>query len=112
METFIPGDSIIAINTDISEPIHSSKSMPDAYCFPDGPLKGNTIYFVESVTNSSDGIQGLFIMGLRAFVGKYHVPWSSCRFRKVDYLSGHAANKRRRKKPVGKTAKIRKLATT
>jgi len=106
METFIPGDSIIALNTDISEPIHSLKSSPDAYGFPDGPLRNDTIYFVESVTNSRDGSQGLFIMGLRAFVGKYHVPWSSCRFRKVDYLSGHATKKRRRKKPVSKTAKI------
>jgi|688.fasta_scaffold1092995_2 hypothetical protein len=94
METYIPGDSIIAINTDISEPIHSSKSSPDAYAFPDGPLRNDTIYYVESVTNSRDGSQGLFIMGLRVFVGKHHVPWSSCRFRKVDLARDCVMNKK------------------
>jgi hypothetical protein len=112
METFAPGDRVVAINTDLSAPICGAKSMPDAYCFPDGPLKENTIYHVENVRSSRDGNQGLFITGLRVFVGKHHIPWNSSRFRKVDTLTGHAANKLHRKKPVSKSPNIRKLVTT
>jgi hypothetical protein len=109
METFAPGDRVVAINTDLSAPICSTETMPDAYSFPDGSLKENTVYHVENVRSSRDGNQGLFITGLRVFVGKHHIPWNSSRFRKVDSLSGYAPSKRRRKKPVEKTTKIRKI---
>jgi hypothetical protein len=99
METFAPGDRVVAINTDLSAPICRMESLPDAYSFPDGPLNEKTVYHVEKVRSAADGHQGLFITGIRVFVGKYHVPWDSSRFRKVDFLYGHAANKRRRKVP-------------
>ena len=111
METFAPGDRVVAINTDLSAPICRMESLPDAYSFPDGPLNEKTVYHVEKVRSAADGHQGLFITGIRVFVGKYHVPWDSSRFRKVDFLSGHAANKRRRKEPSA-SSKIRKLVTT
>ncbi|MEY3394286.1 MAG: hypothetical protein RL346_522 [Verrucomicrobiota bacterium] len=108
METFSPGDRVIAINTDLSRPICADPSLPDAYCFPDGPLKRDTVYHVENVQPCRDGHQGLFITGLRVYVGKYHIPWNSSRFRKVDLLSNHEANKRHHKKPCGKTHETRK----
>ena len=111
METFAPGDRVVAINTDLSAPICRMESLPDAYSFPDGPLNEKTVYHVEKVRSAADGHQGLFITGIRVFVGKYHVPWDSSRFRKVDFLSGHAANKRRRKE-TSASSKIRKLVTT
>ena len=110
METFAPGDRVVAINTDISAPIYSTIMKP-AYVLPDGPLRENTIYHVEGVKYTSDGHQGVFITGLRVLVGNKQFTWSSCRFRKVDSLSGHAPSKRRRKKPVGKSPKIRELVT-
>jgi hypothetical protein len=109
METFAPGDRVVAINSDLSRPICADAALPDAYGFPDGPLKENTVYHVERVRSSRDGNQGLFITGLRVFAGKHHIPWNSSRFRKVDSLSGHAPSKRRRKKPVEKPTKIRKI---
>jgi hypothetical protein len=111
MNPFALGDRFIAMHSDLSAPIYSSKSIPDAYGLPDGPLKENTIYHVENVRSSRDGNQGLFITDLRVFIEKYHIPCNSSRFRKVDFLSGHAANKRRRKEPVSKSPKIRKLVT-
>jgi hypothetical protein len=110
METFAPGDRVVAINTDLSAPICRMESLPDAYCFPDGPLNEKTVYHVEKVRSAADGHQGLFITGIRVFVGKHHVPWDSSRFRKVDFLAAHAANKRRRKEPSA-SPKIRKLDT-
>jgi hypothetical protein len=100
MDTFAPGDRVVAINTDLSAPICRVGSLPDAYCFPDGPLKAKAVYHVEKVTPSPDGHQGLFITGLRVFAGKYHIPWNSSRFRKVDTLKGHVPKKRRRKVPA------------
>jgi hypothetical protein len=99
METFAPGDRVVAINTDLSAPICRMESLPDAYSFPDGPLNEKTVYHVEKVRSAADGHQGLFITGIRVFVGKYHVPWDSSRFRKVDALRTHAPKKRRRKVP-------------
>jgi hypothetical protein len=68
METFAPGDRVVAINTDISAPIYSTIMQP-AYVLPDGPLRENTIYHVEGVKYTSDGHQGVFITGLRVLVG-------------------------------------------
>ncbi len=99
METFAPGDRVVAINTDLSAPICRMESLPDAYSFPDGPLNEKTVYHVEKVRSAADGHQGLFITGIRVFVGKHHVPWDSSRFRKVDFLKGHVPKKRRRKVP-------------
>jgi hypothetical protein len=111
MEIFAPGDRVVAINTDVSAPIYSTILKP-ACILPDGPLRENTIYHVEGIKYTSDGNQGVFITGLRVLLGKDQFTWSSCRFRKVDTLTGHAANKRHRKEPVGETTKIRKLVTT
>ncbi len=110
METFAPGDRVVAINTDISTPIYSMIMKP-AYVLPDGPPRENTIYHVEGVKYASDGHQGVFITGLRVLVENEQFTWSSCRFRKVDTLTGHAPKKRRRKLPIGKYPIIRKFVT-
>jgi hypothetical protein len=110
MEPFAPGDRVVAINTDVSAPVYSTIVKP-VCILPDSPLRENTVYHVEGIKHTSDGNQGVFITGLRVFLGKEQFTWSSCRFRKVDSLSGHTANKSRRKKPVGKSTKIRKLVT-
>ena len=116
MEIFAPGDRVVAINIDVSAPIYSTILKP-ACILPDGPPRENTVYHVEGIKYNSDGNQGVFITGLRVFSGKRHegkrhIPWSSCRFRKVDSHTDHAANKPRRKEPVSKNTKIRKLVTT
>jgi hypothetical protein len=96
METFAPGDLVVAIHTDVSASVYSTILKP-ARILPDSPLRENTVYHVEGIKYTSDGNQGLFITGLRVFVGKHHIPWSSCRFRKVDSLSGHSPSKSRRR---------------
>jgi len=109
METFAPGDRVVAINIDLSAPFYS-RIMQPACISPDGPPRENTIYHVEGIKYTSDGNQGVFITGLRVLLGKDQLTWSRCRFRKV--VSCHTANKRRRKKPVSKSLEIRKLVTT
>lgn len=108
MNPFAPGDRVVAINTDVSAPIYSTILKP-ACVLTDGPPRENTVYHVEGIKYTSDGNQGVFITGLRVLVGREQFTWRSCRFRKVDSLSGHAANKRRRKEPDDKTKKIGKL---
>lgn len=103
METFAPGDRVVAINTDLSAPIY-----PDENCgrcpfgFPDGPLRSEVIYYVESVRSPADGHQGVFLTGMRVTWGDVYIPWDSSRFRKVETLTNHAPKKRRRKQPASK----------
>ena len=111
MEIFAPGDRVVAINIDVSvalRPLGISKEIR----LPDGTLRKNTVYHVERVKLTSDGLQGLFITGLPAFYGASVIAWHGSRFRKVDTLTGHAVNRRRRKEPVSKSPEIRKLVTT
>ena len=79
MTPFAPGDRVVTINTDVTAPIYSTILKP-ACVLPDGPPRENTVYHVEGIKYTSDGNQGVFITGLRVFVDKYHIPWSSCRF--------------------------------
>ncbi len=101
METFAPGDRVVAINTDMSGPI-CGPANPELhpFRFPDGPLRKDVIYHVATTSQSKDGNQGLYITGLRVFWGSTQIPWNSTRFRKVDTLRDHAPKKRRRKQPV------------
>jgi len=105
METFAPGDRVVAINTDMSAPIH-----PDGDCsrhpflFPDGPLDRNVVYHVEAVRLLADGHQGVFLTGMRVTWGNQDIPWDSSRFRKVESLHDHAPKKRRRKQPISSTS--------
>jgi hypothetical protein len=49
METFAPGDRVVAINTDMSGPI-CGPTNPELhpFLFPDGPLRKDVIYHVAS----------------------------------------------------------------
>jgi hypothetical protein len=101
METFAPGDRVVAINTDLSSPMHGPTGSPlSAFSFPDGPLRRDVIYHVASVHPQASGNLGLCITGLRVFLYNHEIPWNSSRFRKVDTLKGHAPKKRRRKQPA------------
>jgi hypothetical protein len=102
METFAPGDRVVAINTDLSAPICGAPNHElHPFRFPDGPLRRDVIYHVKSVSTSRDGNQGLQITGLRVLWGTNDViPWNSSRFRKVEVLRTHAPKKRRRKVPA------------
>ncbi|RPJ32907.1 MAG: hypothetical protein EHM17_12135 [Verrucomicrobiaceae bacterium] len=101
METFAPGDRVVAINTDMSAPIH-----PDGDCsqhpflFPDGPLHRDVVYHVEAIRPLADGHQGVFLTGMRVTWGNQDTPWDSSRFRKVESLRDHAPKNRRRKQPA------------
>lgn len=112
METFAPGDRVVAINTDMSAPIH-----PDGDCsqhpflFPDGPLDRNVVYHVISARFLTDGHQGVFLTGMRVIWGNKIIPWDASRFRKVDTLKGHAPKKRRRKQPVAAAPLVTCLLT-
>lgn len=101
METFAPGDRVVAINTDMSGPI-CGPANPELhpFLFPDGPLRKDVIYHVASVSVSKDGNQGLYLTGMCVFWGPREIPWNSSRFRKVDSLKDHVPKKRRRKQPV------------
>lgn len=101
METFAPGDRVVAINTDMSGPI-SPPPNPDLhpFLFPDGPLRRDVIYHVASASEGRDGSQFLRLTGMHVFWGPQEMPWNSSRFRKVDSLKGHLPKKSRRKTPV------------
>jgi hypothetical protein len=70
METFAPGDRVVAINTDMSAPI-CGPANPELhpFLFPNGPLRKDVIYHVASVSVSKDGNQGLHLTGTRVFWG-------------------------------------------
>jgi hypothetical protein len=89
METFAPGDRVVATNTDMSGPIHpNGDRSTHPFLFPDGPLRRDAVYHVESVRKNSDETQGVFLTGTRVTWGGMIVPWDSSRFRKVQE-AGH-----------------------
>jgi hypothetical protein len=101
METFAPGDRVVAINTDMSAPIYPNGDRSQhPFQFPDGPLRRGVIFHVASVKALSTGRQGVFLTGIRVMWGSEEIPWASTRFRKVDTLRDHVPQKRRRKQPV------------
>jgi hypothetical protein len=101
METFRPGDRVVAINTDMSGPIRPP-ACPDRhpFQFPDGPLRKNVVYHVESVCATSRSHPDLFLSGCRVRWGNHEIPWHPSRFRKVLSLRDHLPKKRRRKQPA------------
>jgi hypothetical protein len=100
METFAPGDRVVAINTDTSAPIYSEGDLSrHPFVFPDGPLLPNVVYYVEAVSVLS-GRQGVFLTGMRNTWGSINGPWASSRFRKVQCLRDHLPEKRQRKQPA------------
>jgi hypothetical protein len=100
MDTFAPGDRVVAINTDLSFPLRATGLFLREIHLPDGPLRENIIYHVKAVKLTSDGLQGLYITGLSAFYGTREIAFHYSRFRKVDFLRAHAPKKRRRKVPA------------
>ena len=104
METFAPGDRVVAINTDHSRPIIDPAGNPlSAFSFPDGRLRKDVIYHVRSVCRQPNSRQGICLTGLRVTLHNREIPWDSSRFRKVDTLKDHAPKKRRRKQPIAAT---------
>ena len=101
METFEPGDRVVAINTDHSGPI-CGPSNPAAhpFRFPDGRLCEGPIYHVATVGLTRLGTQTLWITGLRVFWGNLEMPWDATRFRKVDALKDFTKARRSRKIPI------------
>jgi hypothetical protein len=100
METFAPGDRVVAIDTCNGplKALHPTDAHP--FHLPDGTLRHDTVYHVRAVRLIRDGSQGVYLTGLRVFWGPDEIAWSATRFRKVDTLSNHIPKKRRRKQPV------------
>jgi hypothetical protein len=103
MEKLAPNDRVVAVNIDLSWPVHpGSNYQPQLVSFPDGPLRRDRIYHVHRVVSHSDGSQAIFITGTRVFLGEDEIPWDGSRFRKVDCIKGHVPVKRRKKQPSSK----------
>ncbi len=101
METFSPGDRVVAINTDISAPLHPNGDRSRyPFQFPDGPLRRDVIYHVASVTGRPGENQGIFLTGMNIRWGPNAIAWDSSRFRKVDVLHEHSPRHRRKKQPT------------
>jgi hypothetical protein len=100
METFAPGDRVVAINT-MSGPLYPADDCSlHPFLLPDGPLRKDVIYYVAGTVKHPSGLQGIFLTGLRIMWGSNEIPWASSRFRKVDTLRDCAPKKHRRKQPV------------
>lgn len=101
METFAPGDRVVAINTDHSGPILAPRAVTQLlYNFPDGPLRSDQVYHIAGVESLRDQSQGVFLTGLRVLHGTHEISWHHSRFRKVDTLRDHAPKKRIRRRPT------------
>jgi len=102
METFSPGDRVVAVNIDIGTIPLKSLAPHDAnrFLLPDGPLRSDMVYHVERVSRTRDGCQGVYLTGLRVMWGPKNVPWSATRFRRVDTHAHHPPYKRSHKQPV------------
>ena len=103
MQKLAPNDRVVAVNTDLSWPVHPGRDyQPQLISFPDGPLRRDQVYHVHRVLNQSSGRQAVYITGTRVFLGEDEIPWDGSRFRKVDCLKGHVPVKRRKKQPSSK----------
>jgi len=84
MQTFAPGDRVVAINTDMSGPICGpANPAQHPFHFPDGPLRRDVVYHVVRVEKCRDGNQSIWLTGMRVFWGPQEMPWNSSRFRKI-----------------------------
>ena len=96
MEKLAPNDRVVAVNIDLSWPVHpGSNYKPQLISFPDGPLRRDRVYHVHRAVSHSDGSQAIFITGTRVFLGEDEIPWDGSRFRKVDCLKGHVPMKKK-----------------
>ena len=100
MQSFAPGDRVVAINTDMSGPICGPQN-PEIhpFLFPDGPLRRDVVYHVTRVGKCRDGNQALWLTGMRVFWGPTEMSWSSTRFRKVQE-AGHPPLAIKKKHPT------------
>jgi deoxyribodipyrimidine photo-lyase len=100
MQSFAPGDRVVAINTDMSGPICGPQN-PEIhpFLFPDGPLRSDVVYHVTRVGKCRDGNQALWLTGMRVFWGPTEMSWSSTRFRKVQE-AGHPPLAIKKKHPT------------
>ncbi len=84
MKTFAPGDRVVAINF-MSVPLYEDGDWSQhPYLLPDGPLRKDVIYHVAGTVMRPNGMQGVFLTGIRVMWGSQEIPWASTRFRKVD----------------------------
>ena len=103
MEKLAPNDRVVAVNIDLSWPVHpGSNYKPQLISFPDGPLRRDRVYHIHRVINQASGCQAVYITGTRVFLGEDEIPWDGSRFRKVDCIKGHVPIKRRKKQPSSK----------
>lgn len=101
METFRPGDRVVAVNINMTGPIRPpANPSPRPFHFPDGPLRRDVVYHVEATFPPplDHQAQGVRITGLRVMWGPEEVEWDGSRFRKVEEL-GHPPLKVRRRQP-------------
>lgn len=96
METFRPGDRVVAIHTDLSAPIYAPRPQNLVFEFPDGPLQRRVIYHVEQVLPLNDGAVGLYIAGLRVICDSQEITWHGSRFRKVQPVQKSRKSKSKR----------------
>jgi len=96
MEKLAPNDRVVAVNIDLSRPVHpGSNYQPRLVSFPDGPLRRDRVYHVHRVLKRASGSQAVYITGMRVYIGDDEIPWDASRFRKVDCLKGHVPLKKR-----------------
>lgn len=90
MEHFAPGDRVVAIDTALNGPrvLPNHFESEGKFRFPDGALEPNKVYHVQACCDTGHGSQGLYLTGLRVFLGKTEISWSATRFRRVE-SSGH-----------------------
>lgn len=88
METFAPGDRVVAINT-IQVPLYpADDSSQHPFLLPDDPLRRDRVYYVEAVEPLRDCTQGVFLTCMRVLYGSRSISWHHSRFRKVKE-AGH-----------------------
>ena len=100
METFAPGDRVVAIDTRNGPLKALIPTAAHPFHLPDGMPRHDVVYHVRDIRYINDGSQGVVLTGMRVFWGLEEISWSATRFRKVDTLSNHVPKKRRHKQPL------------
>ena len=100
METFAPGDRVVAINADMSGPINGPADPTlHTFQFPDGPLCADVVYHVAAASPFKNGGQGIYLTGKQVYWGPKVIPWHSSRFRKVQ-KAGHPPVAAKEERPM------------
>jgi hypothetical protein len=93
METFAPGNLVVALNTDTSGRTWGpSDSVPRLSSFLVGSLSRDVVRHVAALDASWDGNQALFPAGLHVMLDSCEIGWDGSHFRKEDTRAGHVPN--------------------